>query len=237
VRFYVNGVATYVTVNNSLADGGRIFNNGADLWASLAEKAYAQLQASGVVTGNSVNYGNSWSTIGNGGFPAAALEEITGASAITNFNAHGSFWSSVTYNSSLRATSASSGSSTASVLATLVSDLSKGDDLVLSSYTNARDSVGRLTLISDHAMSIYGYDSATGLLEIRNPWGTVKGQTWDTTFEVGLSTLLSEGDTITADNVGKLGQAIAGLAPAAGLGTLVHAETLSALSPMLAAPH
>ena len=53
VKFYVNGVAQYVTVNNALADGGTIFNSGADLWASLAEKAYAQLQASGAVTGNS----------------------------------------------------------------------------------------------------------------------------------------------------------------------------------------
>jgi hypothetical protein len=99
VRFYVNGVAQYVTVNSSLADGGNIFNHANDLWASLAEKAYAQLQAGGVVTGNSVNYGNSWSTIGNGGLPAAALEEITGASAITNFSANRSSWTTAVYNS------------------------------------------------------------------------------------------------------------------------------------------
>jgi len=56
VRFYVNGQAEYVTVDSSLANGGNIFNHGgSDIWASLAEKAYAQLQASGVVTGNSVN--------------------------------------------------------------------------------------------------------------------------------------------------------------------------------------
>ena len=46
-RFYVNGVADYVTVNNSLADGGSVFNSGTDIWGSLAEKAYAQLQAAG----------------------------------------------------------------------------------------------------------------------------------------------------------------------------------------------
>ena len=108
----------------------------------------------------------------------------------------------VVYNSSLDETSFASGNSTASVLGTLVSDLSKGDDVVLSSYTNATDSSGDDTLIADHAMSIYGYDSSTGLLEIRNPWGTEPGQYWDTTFEVSLSTLLSDGDTITADNAG-----------------------------------
>ena len=201
VRFYVDGTAEYVTVNNSLADGGSIFNYGSDIWASLAEKAYAQLQTGGAVTGNSIS-GNSWSAIGNGGAPEYALEEITGASAITDFYANGSSWVTVVYNSSLDETSYTSGNSTASVLSTLVSDLSKGDDLVLSSYTNATDSSGDETLVADHAMSIYGYDSATGLLEIRNPWGTEPGQYWDTTFEVSLSTLLSDGDTITADNAG-----------------------------------
>jgi hypothetical protein len=202
VRFYVDGVAEYVTVNTSLPDGGSIFNSGTDIWASLAEKAYAQLQAGGAVTGNTVNDGNSFSTIGNGGCPEYALEEITGASAITDFSASRSSWTTTVYNSSLSETSFSSGSSTAAVLSTLDSDLSEGDDLVLSSYTNATDSSGKTTLVADHAMSIYGYDSTTGELEIRNPWGTAAGQTWDTTFEVSLSTLLSDGDTITADNVG-----------------------------------
>ena len=201
VRFYVDGTAEYVTVDNLLADGGSIFNYSAsDTWASFAEKAYAQLQAGGAVTGNTIS-GNSWSAIGNGGAPEYALEEITGASAITDFDADGTSWMTVVYNSSLDMTSYTLGDSTASVLSTLVSDLKAGDDLVLSSYTNAYSS-GYQTLVADHAMSIYGYDSSTGMLEIRNPWGTAPGQYWDTTFEVSLSTLLADGDTITADNVG-----------------------------------
>jgi len=200
VRFYVDGTAEYVTVNNLLADGGNIFNYGSDIWASLAEKAYAQLQTGGAVTGNFIS-GNSWSAVGNGGDPEYALEEITGASAITDFCADGSSWETVVYNSSLDETSFSSRASTASVLDTLVSDLSKGDDLVLGSCTNAESS-GYQTLVADHAMSIYGFDSGTDLLEIRNPWGTEAGQYWDTTFEVGLGTLLSDGDTITVDDAG-----------------------------------
>jgi hypothetical protein len=219
VRFYVNGVADYVTVNNSLADGGSVFNYGTDIWGSLAEKAYAQLQAAGVVTGNTVNYGNSWSTIGNGGAPECALEEITGASVITDFSAYAGSWATITYSSSLSETGFSTGSSTATVLNTLISDLAHGDDLVLSSYTNAVDSSRKTTLVADHAMSIYGYDSTTGMLEIRNPWGTANGQTWDTTFEVGLATLLSDGDTITADNIGT------------GIGTSIAAPVLSAQTP------
>ena len=202
VRFYVDGTADYVTVNTSLADGGGIFNHGTDIWASLAEKGYAQLQAGGVDTGNYINDGNSWSTIGNGGAPAYALEAVTGASAITDFYTSGGSCAAVVFNSSLAETSYSSGISTAGLLGTLVSDLAKGDDLVLSSYTNATDSSGRTTLVADHAMSIYGYDSTTGMLDIRNPWGTANGQSWDTTFEVSLSTVLSDGDVITADNIG-----------------------------------
>jgi hypothetical protein len=202
VRFYVNGTARYVTVNASLANGGNVFNSGADLWASLAEKGYAELQASGVVTGNSVNFGNSWTTIGNGGAPEMALEEITGASAITDFRASGGSWAKVVYNSSFGVTAYTTGSSTASVLSTLISDLALGDDLVLSSWTNAKDSAGKVTLVASHAMSVYGYDAATGMLQIRNPWGTMNGQYWDTTFEVSLATLLADGDTITVDNVG-----------------------------------
>ena len=201
VCFYVDGTAEYVTVNNLLADGGSIFNSASDIWACLAEKAYAQLQTGAAVTGNSIS-GNSWSAIGNGGAPEYALEEITGASAITDFCANGNSWVTIVYNSSLDVTSYAPGTSTASVLGTLVSDLSVGDDLVLSSYTNAKNSSGKETLIADHAMSIYGYDSSTGLLEIRNPWGTESGQNWATTFEVSLGTLLSDGDVITADNVG-----------------------------------
>ena len=200
VRFYVDGAAEYVTVNNSLADGGNIFNYGPDIWASLAEKAYAQLQTGGAVTGNSIS-GNSWSAIGNGGAPECALEEITDASAITDFYANGRSWEIVIYNSSLDETSCTFGNSTASVLSMLVSDLSEGDDLVLSSYTNAESS-GYQTLVADHAMSIYGFDSSTNLLEIRNPWGTEAGQYWDTSFQVSLATLLSDGDTITVDDAG-----------------------------------
>jgi hypothetical protein len=223
VKFYVNGVATYETVNTSLADGGNVFNSGADIWASLAEKAYTQLQTSATSA-------NSFTTIGNGGAPEIALEAITGASKISDFEANGSSWFNVTYNSSFAVQGYSSGNSTAAVTATLEADLAKGDDLVLSSYTNAT-SGGKITLVADHAMSIYGFDTMTGEFEIRNPWGTAAGQTWDTTFEVSLSTLLAAGDVITADNMGtrngapvvltptqtqtwKLGQAISFALPA-----------------------
>ncbi|RTL95066.1 MAG: peptidase C2, partial [Bradyrhizobiaceae bacterium] len=161
VRFYVNGAARYVTVNSALANGGTIFNNGGTaIWASLAEKAYAELQASGVYTGNSINYGNSYTTIGNGGAPQIALEAITGATQITDFRAMGGSWGKVVYNSSFGVTGYTTGNSTSSVLATIAASLAAGDDVILSSYTNAKDSTGKTTLVASHAMSIYGYNSA-----------------------------------------------------------------------------
>ncbi len=202
VRLFVNGVAEYVTVNASLADGGSEFNRATNIWASLAEKAFAQLQAGGVDTGNTYNYGNSYSTIGNGGMPANALEALTGATKITDFGANGGTWYSSVQNSSLTYSNYTFGLSTSNVLQTVISDLSAHDDAVLCSSTNAKDSSGKTTLVADHAMSIYGYDSSTGNLEIRNPWGTEGGQSWDTTFEVSLSTLLSDNDYISVDNAG-----------------------------------
>jgi hypothetical protein len=204
VRFYINGAPQYVTVNTSLANGGGIFNWGTNIWASLAEKGYAQLQAGGVYTGNSINYGNSWSTIGNGGAPEYALEQITGSPTITDFRASGGTWTSVTYNSSFATISYSTGKATAAIQGILIADLAVGDDVILSSRTNAKDSSGKTTLVANHAMSIYGFDSATGMFQIRNPWGTANGQNWDTTFEVSLSTLLAAGDTITVDAIGSL---------------------------------
>ena len=212
VRFYENGVANYVTVSNSLANGGNEFNCGADIWGSIVEQGYCQLQASGVVTGNYINSGNSFTTIGNGGAPEYALEEITGASQITDFMAAGTSWYTINYNSSLSMTGYTV-DTTAAVTSAIMADLAMGDDLILTSYTSAKDNSGKTTLVANHAMSIYGFDIASGMLEVRNPWGTASGQTWDTTFEVSLSTLLADGDVITADNAGRNAPAPTLMAP------------------------
>ena len=203
VRFYVNGTTQYVTVNNQLPNSGSLFLSGADQWAGLIEKAYAQLQAGGDLTGNSSSYyGNSYATIGNGGYPWYTLEEITGSSQIINLvGTSKSSWSTQYLSQNFSVLSYTTGMSTSSALNLIISSLANGSDVILSSYSNAYDSQGKQTLVSSHALSIYGYDAATGMLELRNPWGTVKGQSWDTTFEVSLSTLLAAGDTITIDNL------------------------------------
>ena len=234
VRFFVDGTAEYVTVSNDLADGGTAFNRATDIWAGLIEQAYAQIQACGVITGNAVSYGNSFSTIANGGFSEYALEEITGSSTITDFYANGPTWTQYVYDDTLSFQSTSSGLTTSSMLGILSADLAEGDDVVLASRTYAYDGSGYTTLVANHAMSIYGYDSTTGELEIRNPWGTQSGQNWDTTFEVRLGSLLADGDTITVDNMtvtspsvvnGALVSAAAGLQADAAVAVFTISDT------------
>ncbi|MCW2284326.1 hypothetical protein M2323_002125 [Rhodoblastus acidophilus] len=201
VRLYENGVAQYVTVNSQLANGGAIFNHASDLWASLAEKAYAQLQAGGAYTGNSYA-GDSYTAIGNGGSPLYGLEALTGSKVLQEFGGTSSGWTGYTLNASFSVTGYAANQSTSTLLAELIADLKAHDDVILCSNTNAYDSLGRQTLVASHAMSIYGYNTATGLLQVRNPWGVASGQKWATTFEVSLDTLRAAGDWIMVDSAG-----------------------------------
>lgn len=204
VRFYYNGSPEYVTVNTELANGGAQFNHGTDIWASLAEKAYAQLQSINLSTGNSsVDHGNSYSTIGNGGWPVYSLEALTGATILHSFEASGSTWSDYTMNASVVGTNYVSGETTDAVLQAIVSDLAAHDDVIVDSNTATHDPSGNDMLVPDHSFVVYGYDSMTGMLELRNPWGTEPWQYWDTTFEVSLGTLLANGDEVITDNAGK----------------------------------
>ena len=85
VRLYDNGVPTYLTVNNYLpaSSGNYVYAGGFQsisnpnnvLWVDLAEKAYAQLSASGW---NSRPESNAYASL-NGGSATNALPVITGA--------------------------------------------------------------------------------------------------------------------------------------------------------------
>jgi hypothetical protein len=93
VRLYDgSGTAQYVTVDTELPGGGTYYDrpvggsgavNGSPspvLWAALAEKAYVEANAYGLVTtgnGNSYSYG----VLNGGGYPSWALQAITGQAA------------------------------------------------------------------------------------------------------------------------------------------------------------
>ena len=212
IRFIVDGKAEYVTVNNELANGGGKFASGSNKWVGLVEKGYTQLQAGGNTTGTDVTFGNSYSSIANGGSPAVALAELTGAGTISQYVATASGWSSYEFDGSSltqrdnhgrgNVLSSKSGLTSAAVQAKLVADLSEGDEVILSSYANDVDATGKTTLVANHAMTVSGFDAATGMFEIYNPWGTSSsgGQNWDTVFEVSLADLLADGDVISVAN-------------------------------------
>ena len=207
VCFTIDGKADYVTVDNELPNGGNIFNHAGNDWASLIEKAYVQLQAGGNVSGANASYGNSWSSIASGGTPERTLAEFTGADTIIDYVANATTWTSYNYNgddltvtnagNSFKVQSSAAKLSLDTVQAALIADLAAGDDVILSSNTNALDAGGKLTLMANHSMAVFGFDSATNMFEVYNPWGKETGQTWDTTFEVSLSTLLAAGDTLS----------------------------------------
>ncbi len=84
VRFYHNGVADWVTVDDQLPGRGNLYDapqNGV-LWVALAEKAFAQENASGYVSTGAPGR-NAYSAL-NGGDPSWALSAITGRTAQDN---------------------------------------------------------------------------------------------------------------------------------------------------------
>jgi Calpain family cysteine protease len=222
VRFYVNGSPVYVTVNKSLlklnsgsyALGDSLGNNATYVWASLVEKAYAQLQEQGNLVGaisgtNPLTSGNSYNSIGNGGPCAPILMIDTGATieqSIYPANKQNTAWSSAAYfNLSSSNSSLLNFSSVNSNVVTqaVIDALARGNDVTISSNNTVVNSVGKSTLIGAHALSIYGYDPYTNLLQVRNPWGggqDIAAQSYATTFEVSVDTLLSQGDWIYFDN-------------------------------------
>lgn len=84
VRFYNNGVADYVTVDRFLpvdrygrlvfANMGSLASGNNELWVALAEKAYAQMNASGWLRAGGAN---SYASI-SGGWMGDAVKHITG---------------------------------------------------------------------------------------------------------------------------------------------------------------
>ena len=210
VRFYINGQEQYVTINNTVSNRGALSTNATlGSWVNLAEKAYTEIQSAGIITGNaSVNYGNSYSTIGNGGYSACALEAITGSNYLQEFYSYKGKWAIFDFNNPYQLTGPNlswkneftySSYSKNDIANTMIKNyLNANYEVILNSYSDAYDSAGKRTLISGHAMVVYGYDSATNCLQIANPWGpaSLNPHNYDTQFEVSLSTLLSLGDSL-----------------------------------------
>ncbi len=173
VRFYINGSEDWVTVNNALAtnnNGSAVFNRSSNIWGSLIEKAYVQLNESGVLPRQA---GTSYNSITAGW--ADPITEITGRAMTYYYSTDSSY----------------SGGAWDALKQTFVAALGQGQEMWVASYANTSQS-GRTNFVSSHAFSVIGYNSVSGNFIMRNPWGTAAGQSWNTTFEASWADLRAD---------------------------------------------
>ena len=213
VRFYVNGNPEYVTTSASFA-GGTKYNSGGplfnaynisgDIWANILENAYAQIQASGNITGMGSGVAANSFTLLDSGLDYMTLPEITGATLTAVFTGSKSTgtWSQTNYASQ---NSSDTGSiSSATLFQQIENALLARNDVILTSNVQKMGFNNLSTLETSHDMSVIGIDPTSNALIIRNPWGTISWQNWQTVFEVSLDTLLNYDDSITIDNAGSI---------------------------------
>jgi len=161
VRFYNNGVAQYVTVDNFLPTtssgqfiyanyGGSTYtNSNTVLWPALDEKAYAQLCASGW---NERSESNAYASL-NGGYASTSLPIITNGTQ-----------------------------STTNVLATQTSFINAiAANTLLTLATGAGNS--SLGIVGNHDYGVIGYNSTNQTFTLLNPWG------WNNTSAPGILNL------------------------------------------------
>lgn len=181
VRFFVNGVAEYVTVDNRLPydplawDNGSYleYANGSVKWAALAEKAYVQLNASGGTAGHTA--GNDYSLI-DGGW-ADPLSEITGKSYDT--------WWSTDYmaESGWEATKSA-----------IVQAVNAGQEVLVGS-----GSADTGNLVGNHMFAVLGYSAGSDTFTLYNPWGTASSSAGvSITFQASMADLYANQATVMA---------------------------------------
>ncbi len=165
VRFYYNGTPQYVTVDSYLPTDssgrliysgmGNMYNNASnELWADLAEKAYAQANELGFVRpGLSGNGQNTYGAV-ESGYIYAALGQITG-----------------------QATTPFTMTTTTNSFQTFVTAYNAGKEIGFASPANPQSA----SVVGNHAYAVVGYNAANQTVTLFNPWGIQYGlvtMTW-----------------------------------------------------------
>jgi hypothetical protein len=163
VRFYyyqtpdsTNAQADYVTVDSMLpvCYGSLVYSGlgaGNSLWLPLAEKAYAE-----------------WNATGN---------EISDNPPANSYNSIQGGWMSTVYEQVLGAASQDYGMDRAGqkALVAAMANPAMAVTVGTGSIGNPNSSTG---LYSDHAYAIIGYNSANGTFQLYNPWGIDQPESW-----------------------------------------------------------
>jgi hypothetical protein len=185
VRFFVNGQADYVTVNEELPvfGGGTHWANGSTLefangktdnWVALVEKAYAELNAqTNAPQGmqlHSASDSYQGTSVGNGN----ALRMVTDQSVAATY------LSSSTPSSTL-----------SSILSSVASNFSAGEEVILQTPAASNGN-----LVGDHLFMVTGVNAATDTLTLRNPWGSAYSGSLAMTFSESIQQLASDNTTL-----------------------------------------
>ena len=215
IRFYIQSKPVYVTVNQSLpvdANGNLLGNTSSNLWSSLIEKAYVQLNEEPGYLQQTV--GNVYKNI-DGGL-ADPITQITGRSLST--------YDSAAYTSA----------NWLALKSTIVTAIKAGLEVDFgdfSSSTHVTYLGGKIAFHGGHMFAGIGYDDATGSFIIRNPWGVMDGQSWNTEFKATMAELYSEHGVLFVAN-GSLGA----MAFSTSLGTIDNVPpVVTSFSPLSSA--
>jgi hypothetical protein len=196
VRFFVDGVSEYVTVNKELpvVNDGSEWNNGSTLkfangangqplWAELVEKAFAQLNAEpDAIHGQTLDKAvNAYEGIDDG-CPQNALAEITNQSSVTYYS-----------------------SQLVSDAATIGASFESGEEVELSVGTLAKGYRGDLH--PEHVFEVIGYDASTAEFTLHNPWGSAcESPKSPMTFTMSAQELAAAGCSMTVGEGSAFGE-------------------------------
>lgn len=167
VRFFVNGSARYVTVDSSLSYSNFV-HGGNVKWAGLIEKAYVQLNSSGVLGRSSST--NDYLAI-EGGW-ADPLTTITGKSVTSYYST--SYGSASSWDAAARTS--------------IVNALAAGQEVLLAT---GGTTIGNL--VGSHMFEVLSYNSAAGTFTVHNPWSsaaTLGG--YQMTFNVSMADIFND---------------------------------------------
>jgi hypothetical protein len=181
VRFFVNGQADYVTVNEQLPvmGGGYRWANGStsefanstvDNWVALVEKAYAQLNAqTNAPHGMSLNSASdSYAGINAGS--GSALTLITDQSEAP-----------------ISLSARESSSALAQVLSSVTSSFKSGEEVLMSTPGASSGN-----LVGSHMYMVTAINASSGALTIQNPWGSAYSGPLAMTFTETIQQLASD---------------------------------------------
>jgi alpha-tubulin suppressor-like RCC1 family protein len=190
VTFYKAGAPVYSTVNNSLAvnTSGKLALAGdvnksltGELWVSLAEKAYTQLNTQFDVDNNGSQWDgeNSYQAIENGF--AQAIKQV----ANVNYRYYSSYFKNISdsYDSGELISADPS-----TYKQTLISGLNAGAIGWIGSWGNTTGSNGKQEFVAGHAFMLLGYNASTDKFVVRNPWGGNGTSYYNPQFEVSIET-------------------------------------------------